>query len=83
MFGMADINEFATKDNQFKITRIIGEALFGSFLIIMVIIAVNMLIAMMSRSYEAVAVSQLVNALSHTVAVRAWGTVNSWGERRG
>lgn len=57
-FGMTDVSNFETKSKHFRITDITGEVLFGAFQILMVIIAINLLIAMMSRSYENIAVSK-------------------------
>ena len=41
----------------FDITKDTGKVLFGFFLLVVTVVAINMLIAMMTRSFEAIAVS--------------------------
>ncbi|KAK3708858.1 hypothetical protein QZH41_016285 [Actinostola sp. cb2023] len=55
LFGLTDLQSFSTKDSNFLITKETGEVLFGLFQVLAVIIAINMLIAMMTRSYDDIA----------------------------
>ena len=57
VFGLTDLSSFETQSKVFGITSKTGQALFGLFQLITVIVAVNMLIAMMTRSFESIAVS--------------------------
>ncbi|XP_031565298.1 short transient receptor potential channel 5-like [Actinia tenebrosa] len=52
IFGYTDPQIFQTKDPNFTITRETGVFLFGLFQVLAVIVAVNMLIAMMTKSFE-------------------------------
>ncbi|XP_048585309.1 short transient receptor potential channel 3 isoform X2 [Nematostella vectensis] len=52
MFGLTELATFDTKDKEFSITKETGMLLFGLFQILVVIIVLNMLIAVMTRSYE-------------------------------
>lgn len=56
IFGYTDPQSFQTKDPNFTITRETGVFLFGLFQILAVIVAVNMLIAMMTKSFENITV---------------------------
>ncbi|XP_048590642.1 short transient receptor potential channel 5 isoform X2 [Nematostella vectensis] len=55
VFGLTELNSFGTNDAKFTITKETGEVMFGFFQVIAVIVAVNMLIAMMTRSFESIA----------------------------
>lgn len=57
IFGMADYDAVELGVYGSSITSIVGEILFGIYNWIMIIILINMLIAMMARSYETIAVS--------------------------
>ena len=57
VFGLTELSSFDTKSKLFNITKDTGKVLFGFFLLVVTIVAVNMLIAMMTRSFEAIAVS--------------------------
>jgi len=61
MFGMTDIESFATKNEDYNITKTSGHILFAFFLIFLVIVGFNMLIAMMTKSYDTFAVSKNIN----------------------
>ena len=52
-----DDNKFYTTDNG-HVTSITGHVMFAFYNWMMIIILINMLIAMMSRSYEFIAVSK-------------------------
>ena len=54
LFGLTDLAIFATDKPEFEITRQTGVALFGLYQVLMAIVAINMLIAMMSRSFETI-----------------------------
>ena len=51
------MSDLAVTDSRFIITQVTGEILLALFSIISVLVAINMLIAMMSNSYQQVAVS--------------------------
>ena len=53
---MAEVDDLSTEDN-FIITQYTGEVLLGLYNILSIVVAINMLIAMMSNSYQRVAVS--------------------------
>lgn len=56
MFGLTDLNSFEIDKPEFQITRETGVTLFGMFQVLIVIVAINMLIAMMTRSFESIVV---------------------------
>ena len=56
MFGLTDLNTFEIDKPEFQITRETGVTLFGMFQVLIVIVAINMLIAMMTRSFESIVV---------------------------
>jgi len=56
LFGIADVDDLETEEN-FIITQYTGELLLGLYSIASIIVAINMLIAMMANSYQKVAVS--------------------------
>ena len=60
LFGLTDLAIFATDKPEFEITRQTGVALFGLYQVLMAIVAINMLIAMMSRSFETIVVRWLI-----------------------
>ena len=51
---------FATAPGPPGITAIVGQSLFAIYNWLMIIILINMLIAMMSRSYDIISVSSMV-----------------------
>lgn len=54
LFGLTDLDTFAIDKPEFGITQQTGVALFGFYQVLIVVIAFNMLIAMMSRSFETI-----------------------------
>ena len=56
LFGLSELEDLKTEEN-FIITQYTGELLLGLYSIASVIVALNMLIAMMANSYQRVAVS--------------------------
>ena len=60
LFGLTELATFATDKPEFQITRQTGVALFGLYQVLMAIVAINMLIAMMSRSFETIVVRWLM-----------------------
>ena len=56
LFGMSELSELSTEKN-FVITQYTGEILLGLYSILSILVAINMLIAMMANSYQRVAVS--------------------------
>lgn len=57
LFGMAELESLKT-DEKFAITQFTGELLLGLYSIASILVAINMLIAMMTNSYQQVAVSE-------------------------
>ena len=54
---MAELEHLKT-DKKFAITQFTGELLLGLYSIASIVVAINMLIAMMTNSYQQVAVSE-------------------------
>lgn len=54
LFGLTDLEMFEIDKPEFEITRQTGVALFGFYQVLMAIVAINMLIAMMTRSFESI-----------------------------
>lgn len=54
---MAELEHLKT-DEKFAITQFTGELLLGLYSIASIVVAINMLIAMMTNSYQQVAVSE-------------------------
>ena len=57
LFGMSEVSDLAVTGSGFFITQVTGELLLALFSIVSVLVAMNMLIAMMSNSYQQVVVS--------------------------
>ena len=57
LFDKIDLDDFETKDKSFEITQETGKVLFAFYSICAVMVALNMLIAMMTHSYENISVS--------------------------
>ena len=55
-FGKLDLEDFDTEDGTFKITQETGRVLFAFYSICAIMVALNMLIAMMTRSYNSISV---------------------------
>ena len=51
-----DIKHFAIKQNH-GFTQFVGKLMFGTYSAIMIIVLINMLIAMLSNSYQIISVS--------------------------
>ena len=56
LFGKLDLEDFNTRDTTFDITQGTGRILFAFYSVCAVIVALNMLIAMMSHSYDSISV---------------------------
>ena len=56
LFDKTDLESFKT-DEKFAITAVTGELLFAGYNIAAVIVALNMLIAMLSNTFQKIAVS--------------------------
>lgn len=56
LFGLTDLNTFEIDRPEFQITRETSVTLFGFYQVLIVIVAINMLIAMMTRSFESIVV---------------------------
>ena len=56
LFGLSELSELSTEKN-FIITQYTGEILLGLYSILSIVVAINMLIAMMANSYQRAVVS--------------------------
>lgn len=56
LFGLANLETFEIDKPEFQITRQTGVALFGLYQVLIAVVAINMLIAMMTRSFETIVV---------------------------
>ena len=56
LFGLTDLETFGIDKPEFQITRQTGVALFGLYQVLIAVVAINMLIAMMTRSFETIVV---------------------------
>lgn len=59
LFDQLDLEDFDTKDGTFKITQETGRVLFAFYSICAVMVALNMLIAMMTHSYDSISVRNI------------------------
>ena len=57
LFDKTDLEAFEIKSSTFYVTQTTGETLFAFFNIVAILISLNMLIAMMSNSFQQIAVS--------------------------
>ena len=57
MFDKTDLEAFEINSSTFYVTQTTGETLFAFFNIVAILISLNMLIAMMSNSFQHIAVS--------------------------
>ncbi|VDN29508.1 unnamed protein product [Cylicostephanus goldi] len=60
MFGLIDLSHFTLKENHF-LTEWTGKTIFGSYSCCSIIVLLNMLIAMMSNSYQYISVTYTDN----------------------
>lgn len=58
LFDKTDLDAFRIEKEEFKITEITGEMLFAVYNVVAILIALNMLIAMMANSFQKVAASR-------------------------
>ena len=58
LFDKTDLDAFKIGRPEFKITEVTGEMLFAVYNIAAILVALNMLIAMMANSFQKVAVSR-------------------------
>lgn len=56
LFGLTNLETFEIDKPEFQITRQTGVALFGLYQVLIAVVAINMLIAMMTRSFETIVV---------------------------
>ena len=59
LFDKIELSDFDTKDSTYEITQETGRLLFAMYSILAVLIALNMLIAMMSHSYDYISVRSM------------------------
>ena len=78
LFDQSKLDDFYTSGKRrFKITQQTGEILFGAFSICVVLVGVNMLIAMMNKSYEFFAVSVHYEPVTALVYLWQYSTKNT------
>lgn len=58
LFDKTDLEAFELESSTFYITQTTGETLFAIFNIVAILISLNMLIAMMSNSFQQIAVGK-------------------------
>jgi hypothetical protein len=56
LFDQIDLEDFDTKDEKLAITQKTGKILFAMYSVCGVVVALNMLIAMMSNSFDYISV---------------------------
>ena len=59
LFDQLDLADFDTKDGSFEITQETGRVLFAFYSICAIMVALNMLIAMMTHSYDSISVRKM------------------------
>jgi len=57
---LTDLETFGIDKPEFQITQQTGVALFGLYQVLIAVVAINMLIAMMTRSFETIVVRFLI-----------------------
>ena len=65
IFDHAELADFDTKDTMFDITQKTGKFLFAFYTICIVMVALNMLIATMTHSYDSISVRKTMNQVSN------------------
>ena len=58
LFDKTDLEAFEINSSTFHVTQTTGETLFAFFNIVAILISLNMLIAMMSNSFQQIAMSK-------------------------
>jgi len=66
LFGLTNLETFEIDKPEFQITRQTGVALFGLYQVLIAVVAINMLIAMMTRSFETIVVSLVMECIYTT-----------------
>ena len=56
MYALVDVKAFEL-DNAHAFTQLVGKTMFGTYSAIMIVVLLNMLIAMLSSSYQEISVS--------------------------
>jgi len=56
MFGLTDLDTFGIDKSEFQIAQETGVMLFNLYQVLIVIVVINMLIAMMTRSFKSIMV---------------------------
>ena len=57
VYGLVDISHFELKQKH-DFTQFVGKLMFGTYCAIMIVVLLNMLIAMLSNSYQYISVSR-------------------------
>ena len=60
LFDQAELEDFNTKDTTFEITQETGKLLFAFYSICIIMVALNMLIATMTHSYDCISVRNFI-----------------------
>ena len=55
IYGLVDVKHFELKENH-GFTQFVGKLMFGTYSLITIIVLLNMLIAMLSNSYQYISV---------------------------
>jgi hypothetical protein len=61
LFDQTNVDKFETNQRRFGITSETGKIIFAAYLISAVLVGINMLIAMMSNTYNYITVSLITN----------------------
>ena len=69
LFGHVDLTTFDTSENA-EITQVTGHLLFATYSLASVLVALNLLIAMLSNTFKKVSVSDTVDSLLTDTSIR-------------
>lgn len=68
LFGQIDRENFKIEEKEYEVIWKTGMIFFGTFNVVAVLVALNMLIAMLNESYNRIAVSDTPDFFSHFAA---------------
>lgn len=72
IYGLVDIKHFELKEDH-EFTQFVGKTMFGTYSCIMIVVLLNMLIAMLSNSYQNIWVSHGTLAIQQKLLAKARG----------
>ena len=72
LFDQLDLADFDTKDGSFEITQETGRVLFAFYSICAIMVALNMLIAMMTHSYDSISVRKMNLFKNESIYMNQW-----------